>query len=566
MFSVGFGGSGHDWSCSLVRGGRIVAAVDEERLVRSKYGLGADLLQSRALAAVLGEAGITPAGVAFAVACDLVPLPLAAPFRRRLIRIGHHLAHAYTAFFSSPFESAAILVADHSGSPRDPMIMKEGDGGRVETLSYWVGDEIGIKNIGEVTGRHYVTVKNPGDYYQPGETDNSLGHMYRVVSEELGFVHGGGKRGGVTDDGKTMGLAAYGDKRYQAAMKEFAVFGKDGAFRLSAAGAGFRSFVRKCIGSDDDGAIERRAAVAYAAQALLMEILIHAVKHLKSKSGKRYLAYGGGVALNCVANRYIAEKGGFDKVFVPPAAGDNGTALGCALHGQFLAGMAKRPAIYPQLPYLGPHWDETSPAFMDGPGLVEHEPENLYSYVAEQLARGKVVGWYSGRSEFGPRALGNRSILADPRSATIKERINRIIKRRELFRPLAPVVCAEHAARYFDIFPQGEYLFPFMLATTAVKEEWRGQLHAITHTDGTARVQVLERQVNAPLHQLLLEFGRLTGFPILLNTSFNLMAEPLVESPRNAMDTFMDSDLDLLVIGNRVFTKTDQPLITGIRA
>jgi len=562
MRSLGFGGSGHDWSCCLLDSEGELVNAEEALLTRRKYGLGADLLRSRARQACLGDGRLSPDDVDYAVACDLVPLPLAAPFRHRLVRIRHHLSHAYGAFFASPFEKAAVLVADNSGSPLQGAAGITGEEREVETLTYWQAQGREIRLLDAVSGRHVLPVVRPTDYYQLGETDNSLGHLYCTVSEELGFTYRPPGRAGISEDGKTMGLAAYGDDRYVAALEPFLELLDDGHVRLRLADGELRARVRELL---NDGKTHelcaRRAGVAFACQALLEQALLHAARHLRRVTGERFLVMAGGVALNCVANSLIARQAGFENVFVLPAAGDAGNALGSALYGLIELGGHKRPAcLFSRLPFLGPV--QTAAAHEEAlreaatRGLVFVPSEDPVAAAARELARGHIVGWYEGRSEFGPRALGHRSILADPRSMEMKDRINAAVKRRESFRPFAPIVLDDRIRDLFDVPEAGAASLEFMLMVAPVREEWRSRLRAVVHVDGTARLQAVTEQRYPVLHRLLRLFADEVDVPALLNTSFNIAGEPIVETPLDALECFLNSDIDLLFLEDRLLAKS----------
>ncbi|HEX7243279.1 MAG TPA: carbamoyltransferase C-terminal domain-containing protein [Longimicrobiaceae bacterium] len=552
---LGFGGSGHDWSCCLLDADGSVLSVDEAALTRLKYGIGADLLRSRAREACVAAGGLDAAMVDHAVACDLVPLPLAAPFRRRLTRIRHHLAHAYAAFFASPFTRAAVLVADNGGSPMERNTGVEGRTRLIETVSTWRGREGRIEPLSTISGAHVLEVSRASGYYQRGETDNSLGHLYAVVSEELGFVFAG-KRGGVTEDGKTMALASFGDDRFMGELSPFLSLCDDGGLEIRLADGSFRECVRALLDRGSDALEERwarQAAVARAAQVLLERAMVHLAADLRRRSGEESLALAGGVALNCVANARIAREAGFRDVFVLPAAGDHGTALGSALYGRIaLAGAPPPTDLNRRLPFLGPHYPAAAVAeALDAARAAGAEPVSSpdpLASVAEALASGRVVAWFEGRLEFGPRALGHRSILAAPTSEAMRDRINVAVKRRERFRPFAPVVLERAVDEYFDVPSAAASTLPYMLVVARARPERREWIPAVVHVDGSARLQVLTPERYPTLTRLVEAFAMRTGIPVLLNTSFNLAGEPIVASPLDAVDCFLRSGADLLYL------------------
>ncbi|WP_263247575.1 carbamoyltransferase family protein [Saccharopolyspora rosea] len=545
MTVLGLGGSGHDWSSCATDGRRLVA-VDEERVVGRKYGLGADLLAGRSRRAVLDQLGAAPEQVEHVVACDLVPRTFYHSFRRRVAVIDHHLAHAYSAFGASGLPRAAVLVADNSGSLVEGS--KTGGGVReVETITGFVADSSGILPLHRVTGRHVVDGDSESAYYQPGETDNSLGHFYRAATLALDFAHTGPTTPHpVSEDGKTMGLAPYGDDRFVPEVAELVELLPDGEVRISAAKVShvFERLV-------ESGSFEDRAALAYAVQEVLGAAMVHCANALHARTGLPDLCIAGGVGLNSVANGRVLRETPFERLFVVPAAGDNGISLGCAYYGLHrLAGLPLDELPVLRDAYLGPVYSEQRiEAALAASGLAVRTGVDLIGRVAELLAEGRTVGWYDGGSEFGPRALGHRSILAAPFPAAMRAHLNDDVKHREWFRPYAPVIRAERAEDYFALAQPS----PFMLIVAEVTRP--DEIPAVTHVDGTARLQTLERPQNPPVYDLLGEFEALTGCPVLLNTSFNVAGRPIVETPEDALDAFAAMDLDHLVLGNRLVSK-----------
>jgi carbamoyltransferase len=549
-----------------MKNGVVLAAADEERMSRKKYALGADLLRSRARDLCLSSDGLQSAEVDVVVGCDLVPLPLAAPFRRRLVRIRHHLAHAYGAYFASGEDEAAILVADNGGSPIHPERGFRGEQREIETISFWHGTGREIKNLGTVSGSHVLAVETTSDYYRVGETDNSLGHLYWTLSEELGFIHQGADgQGHVTEDGKTMGLVAYGDDRFVRAVSPFLELETEGHLRLPLADGRLRSMIRALVaganGADAEEALAIRGSVAFAGQRLLEIGLLHCAAHLREKTKAPALVMAGGVALNCVANRRIADEAGFDRVFVLPAAGDNGNALGAAVYGLLeVAGFDGELALHAQLPFLGaPAAAGEVAAALEravASGLRVSTPSDLWTTVAELLANGAVVAWFEGRSEFGPRALGHRSILADPRERDMRRRLNEVTKRRESFRPFAPLVLAERMTDCFCLPAAARPCAAFMLTVAEVRPAWRQRLQAVMHVDGSSRIQIVDEERYPSMHRLVSRFADHTGVPVVLNTSFNRGGEPLVETPDDAVDCFLRTDVDHMVMEGKLVSRS----------
>jgi carbamoyltransferase len=545
MVVLGFGGSGHDWS-SCVTDGRRLVALDEERLARKKYGVGADLLAGLSRKACLRAFGAGAGDVRHAVACELVPRPFYFPYRDRITVINHHLAHAYSAFPASGFAEAAVLVADNSGS----LLRGErtGAGAReAETMTFFQADRSGIRVVDRTSGAHRLEGGSESDYYQPGVTDNSLGQFYRSASIAIGLQYQAvGARYPVSEDGKTMGLAPYGDGRFVDDVRDLVTLVAGGGIEIDAQRS--QETFAKLVASDS---FEDRAALARAAQETLEEALLHAARALRDRTGAENLCIAGGVGLNSVANGRILREAGFRNVFVVPAAGDNGISLGCAYYGLHVLDGRPLDTLPPlRNAYLGPEYPvEAVDAALAGRGLLVETPDDLPGRVASLLADRRLVGWFDGGSEFGPRALGHRSILSAPFPAEVRDHLNDNVKFREWFRPYAPVVPADRAGEYFDVSRPT----PYMLIVAPVRHPDRTP--AITHVDGTARLQTLEADQNPRLHATLEEFGRLTGCPVLLNTSFNVAGQPIVETPRDAVEAFASMRLDHLVLGDRFVSR-----------
>jgi len=290
---------------------------------------------------------------------------------------------------------------------------------------------------------------------------------------------------------------------------------------------------------------------------VLEETLVDMTRALQRETGLRDLCLGGGVALNGVANARILAESGFERVFVPPAPGDAGCALGAALYADRIY-LGNPDREIPDHPFWGPRVDADElarAAREDSQSVQELDEAALLDHVAGELAAGRIVGWMDGAAEFGPRALGHRSLLAAPHSADIRDRLNRDIKFREEFRPFAPVTTVESAGRYFDLPRGGLRLARFMSGVFPVRPEWRDRLAAVTHVDGSARLQALDREMAPRLYALLEAYGRRTGIPVLLNTSFNIAGEPIVNRALEGYSTFRRCGIDLLVAGSAVVTK-----------
>jgi len=449
---------------------------------------------------------------------------------KKFVAVPHHLAHAASAFYLSGLEESLILVSDGMGE--------------VHSMTVAIGQGTEIEILKQVPAFH------------------SLGILYGVFTLYLGFYMN-------MDEYKVMGLAPYGNpRRHFDKVMELVNLKSDGTYLIPAFGndktplerethAGVLRVLTERFGPprEPDGEItQEHKDIAAALQAMLQACQLHVVRHFKAETGLRHLCMAGGVALNCSLNGVLRRSRLFDRIFVQPAAGDDGCALGAALVAQKLhdPGFKTRKMA---LPLWGPEFGEgeIEQALDDQTDCVWTKADSfdeLCQHIAERLAAGEIVAWFQGRMEFGPRALGSRSILADPRDPGMRDRVNSLVKKREGFRPFAPVVTTEAAGRYFDIAAGEEDTFAHMLYVTQVLPAFRQNLPAITHVDGSARVQTVSGQHNPRLWKLLKAFERVTGLPIILNTSFNVKGEPIVCTPREAIKTFRNARLDVLVMGD----------------
>ena len=539
----------HDAACCLLKDGVLVAAVEEERFSRRKHDAG---IPKGAFNYCLEEGGLTidevdcvayyeePAKkLARQIWMMLPGLPSEKKVLARLdprrpereIRevlgydgpieyVGHHQAHAASSFYYSGFKDAAILTVDGVGE--------------WDTTSFGRGNGNGLEIL--------ETVEFP----------HSLGLLYSTITGYLGFEVNEGEY-------KVMGLAPYGQPRHVDLIRKLIINQPGGQYQLDLRYFDFKSFNRmhsyemlKLFGHPPrqprTEILDFHKDLARSLQYVLEEMLLDKLQYLHKLTGSENLCMAGGVALNCVANGRIKREGPFKRMFVQPAAGDSGGALGAAaiVHKHRTNGKTESLSILRHA-YLGPAFSsEEVASFVESTGVKAadfrgREPE-LLEAVAQRLAAGEVVGWFHGRMEFGPRALGARSILADPRGEKTQDRINAIIKQRESFRPFAPAVLEDRAAAHFDL----DHASRYMLETCQVKSPIK--LPAITHVDGSARVQTVDEETSPRFARLLHAFERLTGCPILLNTSFNMNYEPIVCSPVDALICFIRSGLDMLVL------------------
>ena len=449
---------------------------------------------------------------------------------RKFIAVPHHLAHAASVFYPSGFDESLIVVSDGMGE--------------VHSMTVAVGQGTEIKILKQVPAFH------------------SLGILYSVFTLYLGFYMG-------MDEYKVMGLAPYGNpRRHFDKVMEMVNLKNDGTYTIPVFAsdktllekqthAGVLKLLAERFGpprEPDSEITQHQQDIAAALQAVLQACQLHVVRHFKKETGQSRLCLAGGVALNCSVNGVLRRSRLFDRMFVQPAAGDDGCALGAALFARKLHDPGFKPRKM-TVPLWGPEFgeDEIKQALDDRADCVWTKSDSfdeLCRQVAARLAAGEVIAWFQGRMEFGPRALGSRSILADPRDPGMRDRINSLVKKREGFRPFAPVVANEGAGQYFDIAPGDEDTFAHMLYVTQVLPAYRQKLPAITHVDGSARVQTVSEEHNPRLWKLLKAFEQITGLPIILNTSFNVKGEPIVCTPQEALNTFRNARLDALVMGD----------------
>lgn len=543
MNVLGIGGSVHDFSSCVVRDGVIVSAIEEERLSRVKHHplgrLSVDELTLKSVAYCLEAAGLQEEDIDAVYSNDLIFR--SATRHRRAKLLNHHLTHAACAYFLSRHDAAAVLVVDGFGSIA---------GDRAETISYFEAQDREITLIERFTGalrrRH---TSRPFSWGNLECVDDSLGGFYTFLSEKVGFED--------YEEGKTMALAAFGGRRYVTELAQYISCGSDGAI-------GFDANSRRHLGRFVDDQLAKcdteaarfqvRADVAHAGQVHLEEALLVHAHLIHAATGQDTLCVSGGVFMNCVANYRLLKEGPFRHLFAYGAPGDNGTALGAALYGYYREGAPPRVAvptaatIYTGRAY-GP--DEIRAALEARADRVTFQlVDDICEVVAGLLADDQILGWYQGRSEFGARALGNRSIVANPRHQRTRDAINARVKGREWFRPLAPSVLHERQSSYFDV----EDFLPYMTVNAQVRKEKAPNLGAVTHVDGTGRIQSVASHTNERYHRLLSAFSRRTGVDVLLNTSLN-ENEPIVETPAEAIDCFLRTDIDALAIGDYLVRK-----------
>ncbi|MGE5820187.1 MAG: carbamoyltransferase [Deltaproteobacteria bacterium] len=581
----------HDAAAALLRDGQLIAAAEEERFTRKKHdyefprhaidfclrsgGIRAadldyvaffekPLLKFERLLlssmqtfprshAVFREAMITWLGDKLWIK-HLIEKSLGVP-PAKILFSEHHLSHAASAFFCSPFNEAAILTVDGVGE--------------WTTASLGMAKDTDIRLLKEIRFPH------------------SVGLLYSAFTAFLGFEVNEGEY-------KVMGMAPFGTPRYVDEVHKLIRLGNDGSFELNmdyfsfhyspdqtfnskfeqlfgpprdpkalffTSSSGYPSYFGEKPGNVAELGKQNQhyADIAASIQAVTEEIMLKLAQQAYKETGQKRLCMAGGVALNSVANGKILRQTPFEEIYIQPAAGDGGGAIGAALYAYHTI-LGKPRGFVMEHAYWGEeHGPDEIEAFLKENGICYQrldDEDKLIERVVDRLQEGKVIGWCQGRFEWGPRALGHRSILADPRRAEMKDLVNVKIKFREPFRPFAPSVLAERVEDYFAL-PDAKKHFParFMLYVVDVKEDKRNIIPAITHVDGTGRLQTVCREQSPKYYRLIESFGQATGVPVVLNTSFNLKGEPIVNTPKEAFHTFAESGMDVLVLGNYVIEK-----------
>ncbi len=543
----------HDAGACLLQDGSLVAAAEEERFTRRKHDSG---FPSHAIQYCLAQGGIRADQLdyvayyekpflkferilhsyiatfprAWRAFLQAIPVWLRQKlwikylireqlrYKGPLVFVDHHLSHAASAYFVSPFQEAALLTVDGVGE--------------------WTTAARGYASGNNIQLTHEI--------HYP----HSLGLLYSAFTAHLGFEVNDGEY-------KVMGMAPYGQPSYYDQVRRLIDLREDGSFALDMSYFGYHYSMRtlnerfrRLFGDPRAGeaSLEQRYAdQAASIQKVLEEAMVNAARALHRDTGSDNLCMAGGVALNCVANARVLEQSGFRHLFVQPAAGDSGGCVGAATYLNYALLGNERSYVMNDA-CLGPSYSvEHIRSFLDGHSIAytEYPAPEMVRVVAQLLAAGNVVGWFQGRMEFGPRALGSRSILADPRDPAMKDVLNEKIKHREQFRPFAPAVLREAVPDYFEF--EGDA--PFMLLVARVRPEKKDVIPAVTHLDGTARLQTVTKEHNGIYYDLIAEFGRLTGVPIIINTSFNVRGEPIVCTPEEAYNCFTHTDMDYLALG-----------------
>ncbi len=570
VYVLGINAYDHDVSACLLRDGVIAYAIEKERVTRNKHATG---FYEEVVDYCLEAEGITLADVDLVVRnCYVLPVEdmetrliyesipefmddeerlfahkheLYLSKSAKVMTISHHMAHAYSAFAVCPYDEGAVMIVDGVGS--------------------YAAD---IKEPGQLTQDANPLARESESYYSFKGTELTpvkkiwLNPVRGFLSDEFFFMRGLGAAYSKVSSyifadwnkcGEVMGLAPYGRPN---AFKPIVTF-QNGELDVPEWGADFdKPFMPEAEQWEGSDKVKHWEDMAWRIQDDTEKVLIARARWLRERTGAKNLCIAGGVGLNCVANGKIVREAGFENVWVQPAAGDNGIAIGCAYYG-YLAVLKKQRNYVMDHAYTGADYSaDVARKAVEQPGVklettITHSAD-ICKDTARLLADGKVFGWFQGRSEFGPRSLGNRSILADPRTPEMKDILNKRVKFRQAFRPFAPIVIAERAAEIFE----GDEESPFMLLAKKVHPDWVKKIPAIVHVDGTARVQTVRENQNPKLYRLLREFEAITGVPVLVNTSFNVKGEPIVETPQDALNCFLGTGMDYLVIHDMLIEKT----------
>lgn len=567
----------HDVSACLLRDGAIAFAIAKERITREKHASG---FYKEVIDYCLNAEGITLDDVDLIVRnCYILPVdemeerlvyqdmpgflpeyeraeaskhPLYLSRSDKVVSVSHHLAHAYSAFAVSPFEEGVVMIVDGVGSYRSDVVEPYPPTDTAtplarESESYYKFSGSGIECLKKVWMEPDRGFLSDEFYNMPG-----LGALYSRAST---YVFGDWNK-----CGELMGLAPYGRRERVKHLLELT----GGKLHVPHWTTDFNQpYVMDRGGWEGSPAMPHWQDLAWRVQDDTENVLLARARWLRETTGAKNLCIAGGVALNCVANGRVARESGFENVWIQPAAGDDGIAIGCAYYG-YLEILKQRRSFVMQHSYVGRRYTDRDVENATAKFLVRIQTtatrsENICRETAKLLADQRVIGWFQGASEFGPRALGNRSLLADPRRAGMKDILNSRVKHRQAFRPFAPIVLAERAKEIFE----GEEESPFMLIAKRVRPEWRDRIPAIVHVDGTARVQTVKEAANPMLYRLLREFEALTGVPVLINTSFNVKGEPIVETPRDAVVCFLTTGIDHLILHDTLISKNALHRIVG---
>jgi carbamoyltransferase len=577
MYILGINSVYHESCACLLKDGQILMAVEEERFNRVKHGKEARTdnpweIPHNSINSCLNEAGISIKDIDH-VAYSTSPIYIRkrieelkqkkimshwtsweeqekmltnlAKVPKEITKLGfegefhwvrHHLCHAASAYYASPFDNAAILIIDGIGDDSD-------------------------------TGAEFYGMNNKINEVVNYSFPDSIGFLWEYFSLFLGFS--------LYDAAKVMGLASYGDSTiYQKIFQNIIALNSNGEFSINnkllkfedivyyPARANF-SQIEKLFGfkqrQPDEPLLDKHKNLAAALQTATNQLVKHLAENLYKKTKSKNLCLAGGVALNCVTNTCVFENTPFENLYIQPGANDAGTAVGAAMHVWYSININAPKTSEMTSPYTGPSYDDIEiEEEIKKMQLTFQKMENVERTVAELISQGAVVGYFQGKMEFGPRALGSRSILADPRNPNMRDILNYKVKHREYFRPLAPSILNEHVEEWFKI-KKKTTASDFMLMVYPAQMTTKAKIPATLHVDGTGRIQTVKKELSPKFHKVISEFMKITGVPVVLNTSFNDQ-EPIVCTPKDALTTFLKTDIDFLCIGSFILKRADQPL------
>jgi carbamoyltransferase len=553
-FVLGISASPHNGSVCLLKGDEIVVAIQEERLIRRKRAPLYGARPSLAIEYCLDYAGIRPSDLNMIVCCvtnhaktpdqDVTLNPILQPKRYNIpvLYLPHHSGHAISAFATSGLKESAVLVVDGAGSPLEDLteeekrVVKWKAQGGLESISLYAASGASVKPLEKHLLEHSTWLEAEGDGMPMFW---SLGGMYSAVAYQI--------FGDALEAGKVMGLAPYG--KPQIPTSEF--------FQIDDGRLIFSDKVPRRFNHADRWPLRQKkySDLACSTQAALEEAVLYLVNHLYDLCPSENLCYAGGVALNCITNERIIHESPFKNVYIAPAAEDSGTSIGAAYYGlwQLTKNNTGKVLLHDA---VGPIYSEQqiNDAIRDTAAIEVTDSDDVIADTVDFLCEGRIVGWFEGRSELGPRALGQRSILCDPRRPDAKDVLNNRVKHREGFRPFAPVVLLENVRDWFDLGgarPES----PFMLRICKFNDDKKMWVPGVVHVDDTGRLQTVTPEANGRLYQVVKKFYEKTGVPIILNTSFNVAGEPIVETPIDALKTFLSTGIDYCFLENKIVSK-----------
>lgn len=524
-------GSNHDFSGCVIKEGKIIGAIEAERINRIKHGYNGFNTFNSVIKYLFNKDNIVINSIS---TCDTLNTRNLNEYKNNINFYNHHLCHASAVFYTSPFQEAAILITDGLGS----RFQDKNGNYHFEGVSLYYGKDKNIKELQKVYGK--ISSDLDEKHIHKIDIPNSLGIFYTYITKIVGFDF--------LEDGKTMGLASYGDnKKYYKELSKHIKYEND-FVKINLSEDDHLKY-KSIIGKEknENKNFKLRADIAASGQKILEEILDFYIERLAKLTNTENLCIGGGVALNSSANGKMLQNKKFKNIFIFPACGDDSIAIGSAYLSYYKDSKNKRIIHKNISPFFGKKYnDKEILETLKSYNIKYKKLKNKYKEAAKLLSENKIIGWFQGGSEFGPRALGHRSLLANPKNSKTRDVINLNIKKREFFRPLAPAILYEFQKYYFN----SDFYSPYMLFVFETNKEKIKDINAVVHTDGSARAQSVTKE-NKEFYYLIKEFYKLTNIPMILNTSFNtIKGEPIVETPQDAIKSFINSKLQYLVIGS----------------